>query len=420
MADQPLTRKKRRRVFLSNRKTVTNRKKFEIIKNIQLPTSNRFAALQHGMEMDEQQAASATTKKPTFSPIVVTDHTSDIQAILKELKLENCNLKINSVGRKIFPNSAEEKEIIAKKLKEKNIFYFTHPDQSAKVYKVILSGLPQINTDEIKASLTAQNVTPTKISMFNTNSPNKLYLIHFNADEVNKKTLEGIKYVYHHVIRWETYKPKRNGSTICMRCCMYGHGQASCSRYIVCMLCAGEHLTAQCTVHNKNSNNNNNISYTCFNCKSANLPHAHKANDVNCPFREKYERARNNARTKTPTNQRSQTNVARFVQAPPPTPLRSSFADSMRASTSSASHTQRNTASSTNIQSQARTNSNTRFNNMPSHSNNNDNNINVNNNIWSFDECANILFDSIERLQQCKSKFDQLKVITDLLRHACK
>lgn len=392
-----------------------------------MPTTNRFAALQNdggGTAMDtgeQQQQTTTNKKKSTVSPIIVTDHDTDIQAILKELNLESCHLKINSVGRKILPNTPEEKEKIIKHLKEKNKYFYTHPDSSEKVFKVVLSGLPQVEINDIVADLTAQKVTPSKVTMFNTQSKNKLYLVHFDAEQVNKKTLESIKYVYHHVIRWQPYKPKRNGPTQCLRCLWYGHGLRSCNRYAACMLCAGQHLTSACTVHKKGETNNNAI-FTCFNCKSANQPHNHKANDINCPFREKYELARNNARTKTTSNHRTQANTTRYVQAPPPPPLHTSFADNARTTQSSSSRTQHNTTRTSNhTHSQARTNTNARFSNTSTHSNTNGNvNTNVNNNKWSFDECCSILFDSIERLQNCETKLDQLKVITDLLKHACK
>lgn len=426
MADNPKKRKRKVIYITSNRNQNRNKIKNQLLNSIQLPTANRFAALQNSsdanaMDTGEQQQQTTTTKKVTIAPIVVTDHTTDIQAILKELKLENCNLKINSVGRKILPNTAEEKKKIEDHLKTKKIYYFTHPDNNTKVFKVVLSGLPQVDTNDIIADLTTQNVTPTKVTMFNTQSQNKLYLVHFDAEQVNKKTLDGIKYVYHHVIKWQTYKPKRNGPTQCHKCLMWGHGIGACGRYTVCMLCAGAHLTSECTVHKKtNDPNSTNVSFTCFNCKSANLPHTHKANDVNCPFRAKYESARNNSRTKTPTNNRTQTNTTRFVQAPPPPPLRTSFADSMRASASTSSRTQHSTSTSTNnTHSHARTNTNTRFNNTATHSTINDNDSTNVNNKWSFQECSNILFDSIERLQQCRTKLDQLKVIADLLKHAC-
>lgn len=199
---------------------------------------------------------------------------------------------------------------------------------------------------------------------------------------------------------------------------MYGHGISSCNRYTVCMLCAGTHLTKDCTVNN---NNNPNTIFQCFNCKSAKLPHNHKANATDCPFRQKYELARNNARNKTTSNKRLNPNAPRFAPAPSPPPLRSSFADSMRTSAQSSFRSQSNTATTTanNTQSQARTNTGTRSSHIPSYSNDNDR-PNENNNIWSFEEVSNILFTSIERLQQCQTKFEQLKVIADLLSHACK
>lgn len=407
MADNVNNKKRGRpRILVKKKRNV------QFLNSLQLPTSNRFSALSDSDNAMQTDEAQQQAKKSSISPIVVTDHQTDIQKILIPLEV-NFNLKLNSVGRKFFPATSVDKKKIIDKLNKEKISYFTHPEKDSKAFKVILSGLPQVDTVLIKSSLAEQNLTPTKITMFNTNSSNKLYLLHFDASQVNKKTLDAVKYVYHHVITWLPYKPKRNGPTICLRCCMYGHGIQSCARYVVCMLCAGEHLTKDCTTHN---NNNTNTIFACFNCKSANLPHNHKANDVNCPFRLKYETARNNARnkTRTPINQRSQANTTRLAPAPTPPPLRTSFADSLRTQTASSSHT-----ATTHTQSQAH--SNTRFNNTSSRSTTNDNvNNNPSSNLWSFDECAEILFSSIEQLQQCQNKLEQLKVIANLLKHACK
>lgn len=427
MADNPnkkrqrSPRQRKRIAFLNGRKTV---KKVDL-NSLKLPTKNRFSALAVSNDAmdtnDHQQQQQATPKKVSISPIVVTDHTSNIQAIITELDL-NCNIKLNSVGRKIFVNSAEEKKKIIDKLKEKKIFFFSHPDDNNKTFKVILSGLPQVEIALIEESLKEQKLTPTKVTMFNTKSPNKLYLLHFNASEVSKKTLEPIKYVHHHVISWLPFKPKRNGPTQCLKCLMYGHGISSCNRYAVCMLCAGEHLTSACPTHNK-TNTNSNTKFSCFNCKDADLAHDHKANAADCPFRLKYEQARNNARSKTATNNRSNANAQHFVPAPQPPPLQSSFADNFRTSAQPSSRTHTNatpsTSTSNHTHSQPRIHTNARHNNTSSHSFATDSS-NVNNNTWTFAECANILFDSIERLQQCTTKLDQLKVIADLLQHACK
>lgn len=410
MADNQINNKKRGRPKI----TVKKKRNLHFLNSIQLPTSNRFSALANGdtaMQTDETQQQ---TEKNRISPIVVTDHQTDLQAILNPLNV-NYNFKLNSVGRKILPTTIDDKNKIIASLKDKKIYFFTHPEKNSKAFKVILSGLPQVDTSLITTSLAEQNLTPSKITMFNTKSSNKLYLLHFDAAQVNKKTLETVKYVYHHAIKWLPYKPKRNGPTICMRCCMYGHGIQSCNRYVVCMLCAGDHLTKDCTTHTISNDTNTNTIYSCFNCKSANLQHNHKANAAICPFRLKYETARNNARNKTTTNERSQANTARYAQAPAPPPLRVSFADSMRTPTASTSQ------ASTTHNTQSRAQTNARFNNTSSHSNPNDNfNTNTNNNLWSFDECADLLLNSIEQLRKCQNKFDQLQIIANLLRHACK
>lgn len=297
-----------------------------------------------------------------------------------------------------------------KKLHEKKIEFYSHPEQNSKSFKVILSGLPQVDTKCIEESLKEHTHV-----MFNTQSQMKLYLLHFDAEIVNKKTLDAVKYVYHHVVIWLPYKPKHKSPTQCMRCLMYGHGILSCNRYTVCMLCAGDHLTKDCKTHNNNSKDNTNVVYTCFNCRSANLPHTHKANDASCPFRLKYEQARTNARNKTSNirqkannnnnnNQRTQQNTNRLPNVTRQTnntsSARTSYADTMRTATASTSRTQFNTTTTSSKQSQST--------------------ANPNDSLWSFDECANILFDSIEKLQSCTSKMEQLKVIANLLKHACK
>lgn len=174
----------------------------------------------------------------------------------------------------------------------------TDKDTTQKNPKV---GLPEIDTAIITDDLTSShNITPTKVIMFNTKGTTKLYLCHFEKNSVNMKTLSSIKSVYHHIVGWQTYKPKSKGPTQCFKCTMYGHGISSCNRFAVCMLCSGNHLTTTCTVISKDTPN---PVYKCFNCDGAKLKNDHKASDINCPFRAKYiatiDKARNNKKQKT-------------------------------------------------------------------------------------------------------------------------
>lgn len=403
-------RKRKRIIFQRNKQT-------QFINSLKLPTSNKFSALadsENAMDTTEQQQQAP--KKVYISPIVVTDLQANIHEILKELNLD-FNFQLNSVGRNILPKSIDDKIKIIELLKKGKVNFYTHPDGGNKTFKVVLSGLPQLDTNDIETSIKEQKITPTKISMFNTKSDNKLYLLHFNASEVNKKTLEAVRYVCRHKVKWESFKPKRNAPTQCLRCLMYGHGIKSCNRYTVCMLCAGEHLTNACPSQQSNDTNTN-VEYKCFNCMSARIPHNHKANDVNCPFRTKYEQAKNNARAKATTNQRAQTNTSPIAPAPQPPPLGVSFADSVRSAATASTSFESTTR---NSRFQARAHTDTRFTNTSTRSNPSSNaNTNPSGNVWTFDECANILFNSIEKLQRCSTKLDQLKVIAELLSHACK
>lgn len=137
----------------SNNKRTRERVKVKIKKrdtkflnSIQVPTSNRFNTLDNSaMDTDQTQKE----KKVNISPIVITDFETDLGAFLKDTNVE-CNIKLISVGRKIFPSSAEDKTKIIEALKTKNLNYFSHPDNDGKIFKVVLSGLPSFDTVEIE------------------------------------------------------------------------------------------------------------------------------------------------------------------------------------------------------------------------------------------------------------------------------
>lgn len=95
--------------------------------------------------------------------------------IITELKL-TFGIKIVGIGRKIFPNLQKTKGKFLTNLKEtKSIFFFLHPDAVNKVFKIVLFGLEQIDTNEIINEMQATyNIIPTKIVMFNyVHSPNE-------------------------------------------------------------------------------------------------------------------------------------------------------------------------------------------------------------------------------------------------------
>lgn len=373
--------------------------------------------------MDDDSASIAlNAQKTKIAPIVVTNFEVDIQSIVAALELtEQCEIKLVSVGRKIYTKSMEDKKKVLDSLKKEQIDCFSHPDDEQKIFKAVLSGLPEIPTTEIITSLkTSHNITAIKVIMFNTKSSSKLYLCHFQKNEVNMKLLNEIKTCYHHIIKWQPYKPSRKGPTQCYRCMLYGHGISQCMRFAVCSLCSGNHLTNACTKITKDTTN---PVFKCYNCAAADLiAHNHKATDPNCPYRAKYEEAMKGARGKTKRTNTSTATTAddtnnngnnsnningdtnsnnhRYVRAPKK-PTNTSYADAARTQTN---NRQQNTSprEQQNNQSDTRQSSN-------AHSDD----------VWSISEVADLLLNSINELKACRSKLDQLKVIANLLQNAC-
>lgn len=385
-----------------------NQNDTDFLNSIQVPLTNRFNALNEGDNNIAEDDSSP--KKITVSPIVITDHSTNIDTITKELKID-CQPKILSIGRKNFCKSIEDKNKLIKALKTQKHHFFSHPENENKVFKAILTGLPQIEIKEITDCLTTEHqISPSKVIMFNTNSPNKTYLCHFNKSDVDMKKLNTIKVIYHHIVNWLPFKPKQRGPTQFFRCCMYGHGASTCNRYIACLLCSGAHETKLCPQQSAQS-----PVYKCYNCFSANLNHNHKATDPDCPFRSKYELARNNMREKSKRNTLNQTIASsgphkqKYIIAPTPAPLTVSFASQLASSSRSAAHA--------HPQRQQQTQSSSPF--VSSHSQRTFSNNNSNG-LFTIEELTDILFNSINELEKCTSKFDQLRVITNILRNVCK
>lgn len=375
------------------------------LNTIQVPLKNSFNLLSEDEDISDKEPA---IKRDKIMPVIVTDVDKDLHTIITDLQID-CDIKITSAGNKIFAKTSEDNGKIIAALDSLKINYFSHPNKVNKSFKLILCGLPVVETKDITDSLSATyNITPTKITMFNTNATTKLYLCYFEKSEnVDVKTVTAIKSVYHHIISWKKFKPKNRGPTQCYKCCMYGHGISCCKRFAVCMLCSGNHVTKSCTNITRDTINPH---FKCFNCLSAKLQHDHKANDLDCPFRAKYIAAIEKARDKNqqrhvsrmtaqnPHATRALNNDGPFLIAPTPPPLTLSFAQAASRAPINIQPNRHNTeSSSTNTYQE-----------------------DANNDLWSISEVTQLLLKSINELKLCKSKLDQLTVIANLLQHACK
>lgn len=225
--------------------------------------------------------------------------------------------------------------------------------------------------------------------MFESKSSNKIYLLHFNKNEVSKSDIYKIKVVYKHVVQWRPYRQRNGQLTQCYNCGMHGHGAANCHRKKVCFLCSKDHTTKE---FNGTKNSDCPPVFKCINCLNNNLPHNHKANDVNCPSRNMYIEIRN--------RKHSNSKKTVLVDAPRPPPLTRTFAATVTAD---------NDTTKTNP------NLNFAFINTNTNTNNGDANS-----LWSFAEVCNIMMSCLNDLSKCQNKTDQLKVIVNVMQNAFK
>lgn len=321
------------------------------------------------------------------APITVTDKKIDFAQFLGKTKI-NYRFKILGIGTKVFCDSEDGRNEVVKLLKDNNVEYYSHPYGDQKLFKVILSGLPEIETDMISDSLKKQNnVKPVNISLLKSAGSSKLYLLQFKRGEVSRTDLNNVKVVYNHIVKWLPFKPRRRGPTQCYKCGMYGHGATFCCRKTSCLLCGEEHMSNVCPLETR-EDTSPHVVYKCINCAQLNLPANHKASDDACPARQNYISIRGRANSRK-NNAKTERNLNRndVRRTDANASVNVSYAEALKRGNSTFSHRTENE--------------------------------NVNN-LWSFTEVSELLLQSIDELSKCHTKFDQLKVIANLLQHACK
>lgn len=355
-----------------------------------IPLSNRFSVL--GKQKDAVQVTKSQTKP---SPITVTD-TADVCAAINELNVQY-RLKRISIGTKIFVDSEEDFKKLCNKFKELRLEFFTHPFGNKKIVKLVLCGLPEVQTSAITDYLKSNNnVNTIKVDMLKSESSNKKYIVQFDPSENSKSDIKNIKVLLNHVIYWIPYKRRSNGPTQCLNCGMYGHGISSCNRKSKCLLCGENHVTKDCHFDDKN---NDHRVFKCNNCRLNNLPFNHRANDVGCPTRVKYMeiKATNNKKSSQKPIQQYRHVESTFPQlhaqsAPAVPQLEQTYA---------------------NVAKRSPKVQQTRLQSPTQHGN-------ATEDLFTFAEISDIMLNCVNELVQCKTKLDQIKVIANLFSNVCK
>lgn len=367
----------------------------------QIAMQNRFSILDDDKmnwnDNDQPNSSSKKNQTPKPPPIKITDDrmkTFDMKRFLNDLQITSFQAKTISIGIKVDLDTKSDYDKCITALTTKKIDFFTHRDKNEKSFKVVLGGLPKMDTGIIVDEMKKYNIVPSSVTELSTKNQNPhhcLYLVQFNTKDVSFNILRKVRAIDHIIVNWKPFKPRNRGPTQCNKCLMFGHGAQNCHRSEACMLCAStSHATANC---HYNENTKEAFVFKCYNCVSKNLPNTnHRANDPKCPCRSTYLEIRNNINHKNTirnsrTNQKSntfninQTNFPEFNQNSSPedyTPNQSTgptYAEQIKRSR-------------------------------------------ANSDLYSMDDLFEIFQSAIEDLSVCTNKGQQLKVLFKLLSNA--
>ena len=376
------------------KKSWGNCPKYKVSKTV---TNNRFQIFSDSEDEDTSTVKNDAAKDNISKiPPIIVDSIHNFTTVFK-LMGESCKYKRMSIGTKIIANSMLEYKSIIEKLKSDNMKFFTHPIKDNKSFKLMLFGLPQLSVDTIKDEFKkTYNIELVNIKEINTSRSNlddALYMFEFNRDQVTKKEIFKIKYVYGIVVHWRNPLRRSRGPTQCSKCAMYGHGSSNCFRSAVCISCGGNHDYSSCQLNKLPTKGP--VINKCYNCIKRNLKNVnHRADDPQCPARKEYLEIRRRVTTKNqPKNLKTQNHME----------IVSSNEELYNARREVPRTFSKNSGKNTNNFTYAEIARSSQM--APA-----DDGL-------SNEKLLEIYFEAIDALEKCQTKYDKLRVLGNMLRH---
>ncbi|CAK9816292.1 Nucleic-acid-binding protein from transposon X-element [Anthophora plagiata] len=124
-----------------------------------------------------------------------------------------------------------------------------------------------------------------------------IYLLQISADS-DLKNLNNIKYINHHIIKWE--KLKKKGDAQCRRCQRFGHSAINCNLNYRCVKCKDQHEPGNC-VRGKDAIEQMNSKPFCVNCNTEGHPASYRGCPKFTEYKENLQIQKNKNKINTPT-----------------------------------------------------------------------------------------------------------------------
>lgn len=328
-------------------------------------------------------------------PITVFDiDINNLNKKLSEISTLNrfkTQIKLTQYGTKIYVQDDKQHETVKKYFIDKGIQFFTHTLRDERNIKVCLYGLWRMEVNDLKVELNALGIQPKEIKRLEIRNKRYddqcIYLLYFSKkDKVKISDLRKTTAIFSLIVRWEYYTPKIKGPTQCSNCLAYGHGSENCFKKSNCIRCGDAHESSKCphilsavdsfgTTSSDSSPKIPIAKVRCANCKQN-----HTANFKGCKSRKEYEEIQNRVRSRNSrVNPRViQPNIQDRQQFPPLQSSRSSWFNSASQSRQQFSN-----------------------NNSP-------------NDLFSPQQCQEIMNEFIQKLSNCRNKIQQIQVIGEI------
>lgn len=257
-------------------------------------TSNTYDVLD--VDVEEESAAELPAinaeKKVRCPPIFVYGKSvSDVNSLitLADIRPGEFLLRLSKSCIQITVKNKSHFSSVVQVLKENDVQFFTHGTSDETPIKIVLVGLPVFSIEDLKKELNDNSVTPSEVRLLSAtkNKDSALYLLHFPKGSVKLQDLKTVRSLFNVIVQWRFYTRKKNDAVQCFRCQQYGHGMRNCNLEAKCVKCGELHLTEQCKLPKKLSNQADSEKTKSL-IRCANCSQNHTANFKGCPTRLKY------------------------------------------------------------------------------------------------------------------------------------
>lgn len=280
-----------------------------------LPTDNEYTPLptadsENDSEEDEEVYQDATPgssniknkKKPPL-PIIVHKRIINSKNLINKLKSAapaGFSIKLTRNATSIYITDTSQLTVVKDVLRDEGLAFHTYSEKEERTHAFVLEGLDEdVLSEEIFEELALKNIKVTKVYKMRNTRLTKFLIITDKTVTLRFLTIN-IRVMNYTRINWTRYNNKWV-ATQCHRCQKWGHSTTNCEASPACLKCAGDHLTATCTLGPQSQPK-------CANCGGE-----HLARCAECPVYTSIV-----ARKMDHINRKQQQPKMRFVPAPPP------------------------------------------------------------------------------------------------------